>query len=405
MKTSSAGTLDKSVQKPENGSRSYRVGNLYRDKGRIADDDEFQTWLNNPGSGINNSSGIRPLRYLNKISDLPACLILVTHERTGGPKNPWEDVVDYSAGEIIYWGDAKADENRRHNEFLGNRTLEKIFHAYLDGKRHILPPILHFSKPKKGYVKFSGLCALDRLELSWFDDHGKPVRNYRAHLTILDEDVVPLSWIHHRVRATSIDEANKNSPAVWSMYTKGNVKKIDLWKGQVRSVEDQLPGEGTDEAEVLQSLAQLHPTRFEAAIVSMFRSMTSLVHTVNRTTPTSDGGFDFFGEFVMPRPLSYRISFRGEVKRYARRTAVGPGDVSRLVARLGRGEYGLFVTTSYFTKAAQLEVLADAYPVKLIAGIDLVNFLKELRLMSGKELRPSWLLATDEELDMVLSNR
>ena len=31
-------------------------------------------------------------------------------------------------------------------------------------------------------------------------------------------------------------------------------------------------------------------------------------------------------------------------------------DVSRLVARLQRGEYGIFVTTSYYTKAAQEEV-------------------------------------------------
>jgi restriction endonuclease Mrr len=189
------------------------------------------------------------------------------------------------------------------------------------------------------------------------------------------------------------------------MYTKGNVKKIDLWKGQVRSVEHQLPTEGTEEADILQALTQLHHTRFEAAIVSMFRSMTSLVHTIHRTTPTADGGFDFYGEFVMPRPLSYRISFLGEVKRYGRGTPVGPGDVSRLVARLGRGEYGLFVTTSYFTKQAQQEVLADAYPVKLIAGVDLVNFLKELRLISGTELRASWLTAMDDELDIVLSKR
>ena len=76
----------KSASGSEFVSRSYRVGNVYRDRGRITEDDEFQTWLNSPGSGINNSSGIRPLRYLGRFTDLPAFLVLVTHEQTGGPR-------------------------------------------------------------------------------------------------------------------------------------------------------------------------------------------------------------------------------------------------------------------------------------------------------------------------------
>ena len=39
------------------------------------------------------------------------------------------------------------------------------------------------------------------------------------------------------------------------------------------------------------------------------------------------------------------------------------------------------MTTSYYTRQAQEEVLEDAYPVKLFPGIDLVRFLRELKLI------------------------
>jgi hypothetical protein len=63
-----------------------------------------------------------------------------------------------------------------------------------------------------------------------------------------------------------------------------------------------------------------------------------------------------------------QINFKGQAKRYNRSSAVGPEDVSRLVARLQRGEYGVFITTSYYTKAAQEEIYEDNYPVRLFTG-------------------------------------
>ena len=81
------------------------------------------------------------------------------------------------------------------------------------------------------------------------------------------------------------------------------------------------------------------------------------------------------------------------MKRYKATNGGTPGDVSRLVARLRRGEYGLFVTTSYYTRQAQEEVLADGYPVKLFAAVDLVRMMKELKLVTGNRIRPERLAA------------
>jgi len=120
----------------------------------------------------------------------------------------------------------------------------------------------------------------------------------------------------------------------------------------------------------------------------MFRDV-DVVHRIDQTRLSRDGGFDFHGVMTLPAPLHYEISFRGEVKRH--KASIGPKDVSRLVARLGRGEYGLFVTTSYYTTQAQEEVLQDAYPTRLFAGRDVVNIMRTLGIATSDQIRPDWI--------------
>jgi hypothetical protein len=66
----------------------YRLWKTYVDKGTKKDSqDQFLGWINIAGSGMLNSPGIRPLNYVTTLlseSDLPAYLVLVTHEKTAG---------------------------------------------------------------------------------------------------------------------------------------------------------------------------------------------------------------------------------------------------------------------------------------------------------------------------------
>lgn len=380
-------------------AKKYRLGKTYRDKGsRQHPDDEFLAWINLDGSGMLNSPGIRPLKYISALSNagLPAYLILVTTDKTGGPHNPWEDVVDYSSAEILYWGDAKNHATKSIDDFIGNKVLRSIYDYVLDGKTVLIPPILHFSKPEKGQVIFNGLCALCRLEISWFDDHGSPVRNYHAYLTILDCEQVSIDWLHHRVRAEQPRSVDKHAdcPSSWQAYKKGRVKPIDIWQKKIRSSADQLPTPGSEDQNILDQLLGLNPFDFEKVVVALFEALTEVTHRITKTGNVGDGGFDFFGQFRLPKPLAYEIAFRGEVKRFKRTSGVDPKSVSRLVARLSRQEFGIFVTTSYFSKQAQREVLEDMYPVHLISGADLVLMLKSLRLISRGQISRSWLSAT-----------
>jgi HJR/Mrr/RecB family endonuclease len=379
----------------------FKVGHQYKDILSVSkEDDQFVSWFSIEGSGIGNSGGIRAAKHAFLKSEFPSYIVLITRETTHRVVNPWEDIVDYGTATILYWGDAKFDDTKSYPDFKGNKRLLQVWESVLSGNLLDVPPILHFSKPKSGQVKFNGLCVLKDLSISWFQQEEKPIKNYRAELVILDCEEVHVNWLHDIAKSSNQGELPKSTPKVWKDYIKGNTRKLDIFKKDIKHKEEQLPPEGSVEAGLLQNLHDLTPTEFEAVVVELFKNLPHVNHKITRTRPTSDGGFDFYGQFSIPYPIHYEIGFLGEVKKYARTTSVTPKDVSRLVARLSRGQFGLFVTTSYFTKQTQQEVLEDGYPVKLFSGIDLVNFLKELRLVDKDKIRVEWLESVTKSLEL-----
>jgi hypothetical protein len=369
---------------------SYKIGHLYVDKGGSShDEDQFLKWINIKGSGMRNMSGIRALNFVCRKSDfIPAYIILVS-TRIKHEGNPWDDIVDYNSSTIYYWGDAKFDKEKHYQDFVGNQRLIQTWNLILENKLDLVPPILHFSKPKSGFVKFTGLCVLTDLKHSWFDHEGEPVKNLKAELRILDQEEVDVAWLHRRAKCEDLSILNKDCPDVWRQYIKGKTIKLDLHKKHIKKKTQQLPASGSDDESVLKQLSSLPAHIFEVAVVELFRQLPHVNHNITRTRFVKDDGFDFYGEFSIPFPLAYSIEFLGEVKRH--KSSIGPEYVSRLVARLGRGQYGIFVTTSYYTEQAQREVLEDEYPVRLYSGIDLVNFLRELRLIRNNRIKEDWL--------------
>ena len=144
-----------------------------------------------------------------------------------------------------------------------------------------------------------------------------------------------------------------------------------------------MPSENSKEARFLNRLIEMPYHDFETVIVNMLRK-NKITHSITQTRKTRDGGLDMEGHFELPSPLSYEIFFKGEVKRHV--NPIGPGKVSRLVARLKRGEYGLFFTTSYYTSQAQKEVLEDGYPVKLFSGISMYKLFDNANMINNGKL-------------------
>ncbi len=390
----------------------YRVGHEYRDITKRIPADEFINWLDTDGHTIGTTGGIRPKRYIDKsihknLNGVPSSLFLITTRVSQQYHNPWDDILDYSTGQIFYWGDAKFDDVRRykkHNEFMGNRILERIHDLILGQNLAIVPPILHFTKLNKGLIQFSGLCVLEKLENTWYEDKGRPIKNFRCHLSILDTETVDIEWLHTRASAKSLSDINKNAPEIWLDYISGRIRKLILWRKLVRTNSEQLPRPGSDESNVLDQVCSLTPEEFEHFCTALFQDLAArsgVQHDIQGTRLVRDGGFDFFGKFTLPPPLHYEINFKGQAKRYKCSNAVSPEDVSRLVARLQRGEYGIFITTSYYTKAAQEEVYEDNYPVRLFSGYDIVSFLRLLGLITNKtKIKEDWLARIKANADL-----
>lgn len=369
--------------------RVYRLGHTYIDDiANSRDKDQFVGWL----PGIGNSKGIRCARRKKNKNGLPAFVILLTREINHKHHNPWDDIIDYNSSSIFYWGDAKFVPDKTYTDFDGNKALSEIYEKWLEGAVYEIPPILHFSKKSKGTIVFNGLCIISNVEITWFEDAGKPVKNYRFELTILDVEEVHVEWLLLHLDANELTARDSElAPKAWKSFLNGRIDRLKLYKREILNKDEQLPPTDSAEANILKSLTMLNPIEFEILLVELLRNLPHINHNIKRTRLVRDGGFDFYGEFNLPFPFNYKVEFLGEAKKYARTNPIGPGMISRLVARLGRGQYGLFITTSYYTKQAQEEVIEDKYPVRLYCGLDIINFLRELKLIYGNNIKPSWL--------------
>ncbi|WP_170441343.1 restriction endonuclease [Ruegeria arenilitoris] len=380
----------------------WRVGHQYRDKAGVKfEEDELLRWLNTSAGSIANSGGIR---FKDPVSGgpvdpetdraIPAFFVLITRDMSAQHHNPWDDVVDEVSGNIYYWGDAKFSAREKlFNQFPGNARIEATNNLRLAGRLDEMPPILHFSKQKSGWLTFTGLCALSDVRHAWFEDEGKPIKNLRILLSILDTETVSAEWLRQRVVAGDVREVDRKlAPEVWRKAIKGKIERRQVWSSKVRSKQQQVPVAGSDDEKILEEVAALTPAEFEAFTVALIDKLPDIVpgleHRVTRTRRTGDHGIDFFGMFKMPYPIDYEIEFLGEAKRY--KTAITPDQVSRLVARLGRGQFGLYFTTSWYSEQTEKEIEADRYPVRLFSGQDIVNILRAGDCVSGERLRVDW---------------
>ena len=137
--------------------------------------------------------------------------------------------------------------------FRGNRCIKSIYDHLLVGDRTMLSAYSSFLHgPQLASLVFNGLCALETADLTWFEDRGRPIRNYRYSLSILDEEFVNVDWLRSRVVATSKSELMEGAPESWADYIRGRTRRRQLWRTHVRRTEAQQPRRGSSDEGVLQ---------------------------------------------------------------------------------------------------------------------------------------------------------
>ncbi len=166
----------------------------------------------------------------------------------------------------------------------------------------------------KGHVQFCGAAIIERLEhiVQRDPETGRSFPNILLDLAVIDlaasGDALDFRWIDDR-RTPLLDAelAARHAPESWRRWVREGSSTISrirrrVVSSRVRSTEDQLPGPGSVEAELLDQLYRFFDGRkhaFEllaARVAAQIFGRSGARYDVGwLTRPGGDGGVDFVG--------------------------------------------------------------------------------------------------------------
>lgn len=339
------------------------------------------------GRGINNTSGFRPKSRKGGSTSATDCAFCVLVSNFGEVE--WPDQLDVESGLFTYYGD-----NRRPGSAIsdtavgGNRLLERVFELLHSGDRASICPFLcfeSFAGSEGMCMRFIGLAvpgadgysSLEDLVAVWRRSGKQRFQNYRAAFTILDAPTVSHEWLDGLVLGKTPIESPGCPPAFARWLQTGRYEALKAEQKLLpRPKADQLPANEREKAVLREVLSGLNDRQFEFAAAALIGLMDSRFANVEVTPAVRDGGRDVLAD--------YRVGHRGhtislnacvEAKRWNPSTAVGVKPVMRLISRLKHRDFGVFVTTSFFDRQVQQELIEDRHPVILISGGDIARIL------------------------------
>lgn len=320
---------------------------------------------------------------------------------TTGAEPDWPDELDLASGSFTYYGDNRSPGRELHDtQRQGNRLLANLFEKSRSGPeaRKTLAPVLLFEKVGIGRsVRFRGLLAPGGPTLSpdqelvavWRSARGQRFQNYRAILSVLDVHSVSRQWL---MDVLSGDTLSAACPLAWRNWVRSRTfdRLLAPPTITIRSKADQLPS-STADTEIL-SLIHAHfaerPTDFEQFAADLWQRTDLHVERIDVTRPWRDGGRDATGDYLIgPEQDPVAVEFALEAKCYRPGNGVGIRATSRLISRLRHRQFGVLVTTSYVDSQAYHEIREDAHPVVIVAGADMVRFLRKQGMNGPADVR------------------
>lgn len=334
---------------------------------------------------------------------LPAFIFHSNPFKKGAEGTPWVDVVEPDSGYCVFHGD-----NRKAGAVpvgsRGNAKFVQVQHFYADpALRKFAPPIIVFEQAeqngnRRGYRRFCGFGVPVRSTLA---TQREKLGGYFTNLVIelvlfrLEEEneFFDWKWIDLRRDGTAdADRALSASPSSWKKWVKEGESAVEscrrvVARQNVVNASEQSPTT-SDEKKILGGVLDYYRQKkhaFEG--LAAFVAERILGNQCRRgwvTKRSGDGGVDFVCRLdVGDRSDHTRLSMTpavvlGQAKCVGTETAIGGQALARIVARLRRGWIGVFVTTGVFSRAAQMELAEDRYPVVLINGARIAKTLFEV---------------------------
>jgi hypothetical protein len=349
--------------------------------------DEFNKFFRfSDGRGIANAQGFRPKSRNGGSTVITECgfCVLVTTLR----EPEWPDSLDPDSGLLTYYGDNRIPGKAIADTPIGgNRLLEHTFELLHNGDRKSICPFLCFQKYTGAggvYMRFLGLAvpgahgvsSLDDLVAVWRRKGNERFQNYKATFTILNAGEVSHAWLEAIVSGIPPTAAEECPPALAKWVKTGKYDAlVTERKIAPRSKIDQQP-KNANELNVLARVASLTPRQFEFAAAELLPLMDPRFINIEVTREVRDGGRDVTALYRVghgDHGIGLHVSV--EAKLWKETGAVGVKPMMRLISRLKYRDFGVFITTSFFDRTVQAELIEDGHPVILVSGGDIARIL------------------------------
>jgi restriction endonuclease Mrr len=193
------------------------------------------------------------------------------------------------------------------------------------------------------------------------------------------------------IEVLEVEEVQYEKSESWNEHESENLSNAGISKYNLQNKESQLPKAGSVEKQILQQLVSLSTEQFKQVTMALFQEMKEAKYNIKKCGPAGANGFSFYGSLEVATQLTYSINFVGEARQTAMNDAIDAKHVSRVLSMMHGGEYGFYITTSYFTESAQIEIKKENDSLKTINGLQLVDLFKELNLIQGDEINKIWL--------------
>lgn len=418
----------------------FEIGKIYRYSNQKFDYDDipstidglpnffYETKCENADTSIVFQKGIHNIKAV-KLKDgsirIPAIIISSSPHKARTNMTPWEDDFDPDYGRIKYYGDAKNNEVKA-SDWPGNKVLLEMFSHYSSHDEVVRMsngvPLIFFKRVdyngrKKGNLMFQGYGIIQSIELiTQFDPNLTTpyFSNYVYDMCVFsiktENEQFSWDWINARRNPNlSNNEANKLAPKGWLNWVKHG--SLELFKvrrnissGKIISTQEQMLIKGSREYNLLEEIYNYYQNSkhiFELLALrvtqEIFEESGAKFNPGWITSRSNDKGIDFVARMDLGTHISsVKIAILGQAKCEKLDKPTNGVHIARTVARLKRGWFGVYVTTSYFSVNMQMEILDDQYPIMLIGGKKLTETVSKILFRKGISLT-SFLKELDEE--------
>ena len=419
-----------------------QIGQIFRSPSPRKDDEPIvdglpNLWYHMLTAGtkdIQLAKGIWTIARLSGADGIrrPAIILSSTLHKAGGEQTPWQDVFDLDVGRLRYFGDNRTPGKDPATQPGNKALLEQMkLHASPDKEvRRSSAPLVVFRRVvhkgiAKGHVAFQGFGIIERVELiTQIDPRSSlPFANYVFEIAIFslqkEHEVFDWEWISaRRMKSMNLTESEAYAPDSWKRWVERGQSNLAAVRRRVArhhilTAEEQCPKTNSRQNQILNAVYEFYSSRkhrFEglaARITSrvLGRGATNYVEGWI-TDRAGDGGVDFVGRLDVGDGFSKaKLIVLGQAKCEKLTTPTGGNHIARTVARLRRGYIGVYVTTSYFSKPVQVEVIEDRFPLVLINGLRIAEEINSMMVEVGRKDIGQFLDELDKDYDGQLMNR